>query len=307
MNELSRIQFQTTQDYSNYFSGRLLHRALEIKTPYRKWFPRVCAQNDYEEGVDFVTSDKIVRRADGVAMPHDLHDHLITVDVAKEICLAQHTAIGKLLRKKLIAQEKAALEARELELQSCQNQLARTVQQNEELSASLAVQKANMEAMGDLIERANAALILQRDALHRQTRQMDRLSGKISRQEKSIQKMTPKADYYDHVLTAPDTYSTTIIAKDCGTTGQKLNRFLHEQKVQYRLHDGWVLYAKYDGKGYTHTVTLIEKKDNCPEKVHIMTQWTQKGRQFIFQLMEKDNEHRKDEEKWKIPALSAEV
>ena len=64
MNELSRIQFQTTQDYSNYFSGRLLHRALEIKTPYRKWFPRVCAQNDYEEGVDFVTSDKIVRRAD---------------------------------------------------------------------------------------------------------------------------------------------------------------------------------------------------------------------------------------------------
>ena len=109
------------------------------------------------------------------------------------------------------------------------------------------------------------------------------------------------------MLTAPDTYSTTIIAKDCGTTGQKLNRFLHEQKVQYRLHDGWVLYAKYDGKGYTHTVTLIEKKDNCPEKVHIITQWTQKGRQFIFQLMEKDNEHRKDEEKWKIPALSAEV
>ncbi len=111
MNELSRIQFQTTQDYSNYFSGRLIHRALEIKTPYRKWFPRVCAQNDYEEGVDFVTSDKIVRRADGVPMPHDLHDHLITVDVAKEICLAQHTAIGKLLRKKLIAQEKAASEA----------------------------------------------------------------------------------------------------------------------------------------------------------------------------------------------------
>ena len=54
-------------------------------------------------------------------------------------------------------------------------------------------------------------------------------------------------------------------------------------------------------------MTLIEKKDNCPEKVHIVTQWTQKGRQFIFQLMEKDNEHRKDEEKWKIPALSAEV
>ena len=77
MNELSRIQFQTTQDYSNYFSGRLIHRALEIKTPYRKWFPRVCAQNDYEEGVDFVTSDKIVRRADGV--PRNSLVHPVTM------------------------------------------------------------------------------------------------------------------------------------------------------------------------------------------------------------------------------------
>ena len=307
MNELSRIQFETAQENPSYVSGRMLHQALQIKTPYRKWFPRVCIQNEYEEGEDYVTSDKTVRRADGVPMPYDLHDHWLTPDAAKEICLTQHTAIGKLLRKKLIAQEQAVSEARERELRSCRNRLARTVQENEELSASLAAQKEDMAVMGDLIERANAALILQRDALHRQTRQMDRLSGKISRQEKSIQKMTPKADYYDHVLTAPDTYSTTIIAKDCGTTGQKLNRFLHEQKVQYRLHDGWVLYAKYDGKGYTHTVTLIEKKDNCPEKVHIITQWTQKGRQFIFQLMEKDNEHRKDEEKWKIPALSAEV
>ena len=287
MNELSRIQFETAQENPSYVSGRMLHQALQIKTPYRKWFPRVCIQNEYEEGEDYVTSDKIVRRADGVPMPYDLHDHWLTPDAAKEICLTQHTAIGKLLRKKLIAQEQAISEARERELRSCQNRLARTVQENEELSASLAAQKEDIAVMGDLIERANAALILQRDVLHRQTRQMDRLSRKISHQEKSIQKMTPKADYYDHVLTAPDTYSTTIIAKDCGTTGQKLNRFLHEQKVQYRLHDGWVLYARYDGKGFTRTVTVVRKYSNGTEKVRIVTQWTQKGREFIIHLLEK--------------------
>ena len=59
MNELSRIQFETAQENPSYVSGRMLHQALQIKTPYRKWFPRVCIQNEYEEGEDYVTSDKI--------------------------------------------------------------------------------------------------------------------------------------------------------------------------------------------------------------------------------------------------------
>ena len=287
MNELSRIQFETAQENPSYVSGRMLHQALQIKTPYRKWFPRVCIQNEYEEGEDYVTSDKIVRRADGVPMPYDLHDHWLTPDAAKEICLTQHTAIGKLLRKKLIAQEQAISEARERELRSCQNRLARTVQKNEELSASLAAQKEDMAAMGDLIERANAALILQRDVLHKQSRKVDELNGKVARQSKSILEMAPKVDYYDRVLDAPDTYSTTTIAKSCGITARALNLFLHEQKVQYRLHDGWVLYARYDGKGYTRTVTVVRKYSNGTEKVRIVTQWTQKGREFIIHLLEK--------------------
>ena len=141
--------------------------------------------------------------------------------------------------------------------------------------------------MGDLIERANAALILQRDVLHKQSRKMDELNGKVARQSKSILEMAPKVDYYDRVLDAPDTYSTTTIAKSCGITARALNLFLHEQKVQYRLHDGWVLYARYDGKGYTRTVTVVRKYSNGTEKVRIVTQWTQKGREFIIHLLEK--------------------
>ena len=92
MNELSRFQFQTEQNGTNMVSGRMRHRALEIKTPYRKWFPRVCEQNEYEEGEDYITSDKKVRRADGIPMPYDLHDHWLTLNMAKEICLLQHPA-----------------------------------------------------------------------------------------------------------------------------------------------------------------------------------------------------------------------
>ena len=290
MNELSMIQFQTEQNGNSMVSGRMLHRALEIKTPYRKWFPRICMQNDYAEGEDYVTSDKKVRRADGIHMPYDLHDHWLTLDMAKEICLMQHSEIGKRLRKQLIAKEEAryrAAEIHEKALHLCQDRLSAAVAENEQLSAYVTAQKADMEAMGNLIERANNALIMQKDAMRQQSAKIDELSGKVSRQSSTIRKMAPKADYCDRVLAAPDTYCITTIAKSYGMKAWQLNQFLHEQRVQYRLHDGWVLYAKYDGKGYTRTVTCIRRYDDGTEKVRIVTKWTQKGRQLIDKLLQK--------------------
>ena len=290
MNELSMIQFQTEQNGDSMVSGRMLHRALEIKTPYRKWFPRICDQNEYEEGVDYVTVDKKVHRVDGILMPQDLHDHWLTVDMAKEICLQQHSEIGRRIRKQFIASENdrwAVAKEHERKLKSCQIRLAATEQENQELAASLAAQRADMEAMGNLIERANNALIMQKDAMRQQSAKIDELSGKVSRQSSTIRKMAPKADYCDRVLAAPDTYCITTIAKSYGMKAWQLNQFLHEQRVQYRLHDGWVLYAKYDGKGYTRTVTCIRKYDDGTEKVRIVTKWTQKGRQLIDKLLQK--------------------
>lgn len=290
MNELSRFQFQTEQNGTNMVSGRMLHEALEIKTPYRKWFPRVCEQNEYEEGEDYVTSDKKVRRSDGIPMPYDLHDHWLTLDMAKEICLMQHSEIGKRLRKQLIAKEEAryrAAEIHEKALHLCQDRLSAAEAENKQLSAFVTAQKADMEAMGNLIERANNALIMQKDAIRQQSAKIDELSGKVSRQSSTIRKMAPKADYCDRVLAAPDTYCITTIAKSYGMKAWQLNQFLHEQRVQYRLHDVWVLYAKYDGKGYTRTMTCIRKYDDGTEKVRIVTKWTQKGRQLIDKLLQK--------------------
>ncbi len=244
----------------------------------------------YEEGEDYVTSDKKVRRADGVHMPYDLHDHWLTLNMAKEICLMQHSDIGKRLRKQLIAKEEAryrAAEIHEKALRMCQDRLSAAEAENKQLSAFVTAQKADMEEMGNLIERANNALIMQKDAMRQQNAKIDELSGKVRRQSSTIRKMGPKVEYYDRVLDAPDTYCVTVIAKSYGMKGWQLNQFLHEQRVQYRLHDGWVLYAKYDGKGYTRTVTCIHKYNNGTEKVRVVTKWTQKGWQFIDKLLQK--------------------
>ena len=67
-------------------SGRLLHERLEVATPYHKWFPRMC-EYGFNEGIDFTeVSDKIVHNPEG---GRPATDHLLTIDMAKEICILQ--------------------------------------------------------------------------------------------------------------------------------------------------------------------------------------------------------------------------
>ena len=50
--------------------------------------------------------------------------------------------------------------------------------------------------------------------------------------------------------------------------GQKLNAFLKEKSIQYKCDGGWVLYARYAGKGYTKYITYVRKCDGV-EKVRM--------------------------------------
>lgn len=101
-------------------AGIDLHRALQCNTPYRKWFPRMC-EYGFTEGIDYTTADKIVRRVDGPVMPQMQHVHLLSLGMAKEICLLQRTEIGKKCRQYVLGIEEAwndylAVHARAAEL-----------------------------------------------------------------------------------------------------------------------------------------------------------------------------------------------
>lgn len=85
--------------------GRELHKALEIKTPYKKWFDRMT-EYGFAENSDFVTMVKNVRRADGTEMPQGEHDHQLTLDMAKELCMIQRSEIGRKCRQYFIEVEK---------------------------------------------------------------------------------------------------------------------------------------------------------------------------------------------------------
>ena len=97
--------------------------------------------------------------------------------------------------------------------------------------------------------------------------------------------MEPKAAYYDKVLACPEALPITIIAKDYGWSARKMNLFLQEAGVQFRLGKTWVLYAAFAGKGYTKSETILYT-DQCGDThPYLFTKWTQKGRLMIYELM----------------------
>lgn len=101
------------------------------------------------------------------------------------------------------------------------------------------------------------------------------------------QAMKPKASYYDLVLNCPDLLSVTEIAKDFGKTATWLNKFLRDQKVQFKQGGIWLLYRDYAKKGYTSTKTHTVNGNDGTQHSKVHTYWAQKGRLFIYELLKK--------------------
>ena len=115
------------------------------------------------------------------------------------------------------------------------------------------------------------------------------LSIENSKQKQIIGELKPLADYTDMILKNKGLVTTNQIAKDYGMGARALNKKLHELGVQYKQSEQWLLYKKYQARGYTHSETVeITHKDGSPG-VKMHTKWTQKGRLFIYNLLKEQN------------------
>jgi Rha family phage regulatory protein len=110
----------------------------------------------------------------------------------------------------------------------------------------------------------------------------------IELQSHQLHLAAPKVEYYDDVLQAENTHTITTIAKELGLSGKALNQMLRIKNIHYFQDGHWVLYAKFQGNGYTktrtHTFEAIEG-GNIVKKSSILTVWTEKGREFIHGLI----------------------
>ena len=142
------------------------------------------------------------------------------------------------------------------------------------------IRKHGLYAIDDLINNPDMAIAaLQKLKEERQLRLQ--AQEEVAQKNQIIQELQPKATYYDLVLQNKSLVPISVIAKDYGMSATKLNKILHELKVQYKQGSTWLLYQKYAGKGYTQSKTHTIDADYS--KMH--TYWTQKGRLFLYDLL----------------------
>lgn len=173
-------------------------------------------------------------------------DANITVDMAKQICMIQRTPEGKECRQYFIDLENAWNTPEQI------------------MARALKMASQSIESLKDRCKF---------------------LGGQIVEQQKVIEELQPKANYVDLILSSKSLVTTTQIAKDYGMSARALNKLLNQLCVQYKVNGQWVLYSKYQNCGYVHSKTIdITRSDGKPD-VKMQTEWTQKGRLFLYELL----------------------
>lgn len=126
--------------------------------------------------------------------------------------------------------------------------------------------------------------------------------AKIESQKKAIQslkcdnevlveknkELAPKAKYTDDVLMSESTYTMTQVAKEFGMAANAFSTFLERKKIIFRQSGMWMLFAKYDDKGYSavRTKTIDHGRGSILTSSYLV--WTEKGRMFLHTKFDKE-------------------
>lgn len=113
------------------------------------------------------------------------------------------------------------------------------------------------------------------------------LAAENERQAHVIAEFEPIRQYVDIILESPDALATSQIAADYGMSAQQLNKILRDEGVQHKVNGQWLLYKKHMNKGYTKSKTFQFTHSDGRADTKLHTQWTQKGRLMIHNILEK--------------------
>lgn len=122
-------------------------------------------------------------------------------------------------------------------------------------------------------------------ALKQERAERQRLAEQNELHRQQLEMAAPKVQYYDTVLMSESTYNTNNIAKEFGMSAKTLNSILQSKGVQYRQGGQWLLYHKYQNRGFTKTHTYAFTRLDGSTGTSIQTVWTEAGRKFIHELL----------------------
>lgn len=143
---------------------------------------------------------------------------------------------------------------------------------------------AGAQDMTDMEIVSKAFLIAQKTIEQRDAR-IHALETDKAALQAEIASFAPVRKYVDEILSSTGTMTTTQIAADYSLSAYKLNKILHEEKIQHKVNGQWILYQSHMGKGYTQSVTIPIVRANGSPDAKLHTQWTQKGRLMIHDIL----------------------
>lgn len=145
---------------------------------------------------------------------------------------------------------------------------------------------AGQENLSDDELLAKAVMVAQKKITERDAK-IKELESSVQNMDRVINEMKPKANYVDVILKNPSTVLVTQIAQDYGMSAKTFNRKLKELRIQRKVGEQWILYSDYLGHGYTHSKTIDIVRSNGMPDVRMQTEWTQKGRLFLYEELKK--------------------
>ena len=121
--------------------------------------------------------------------------------------------------------------------------------------------------------------------IKRKEQQLLEQKEQIDKQIKTINKMKPLAEYCSELLQSDSTYTLTQVSKDLGF--KSVYKFLDwaNKNILYKQSNQWMPTAKYSNKGLFRTRTTKYFKSDGTIGTKMSTVITEKGREFLYNLI----------------------
>ena len=125
------------------------------------------------------------------------------------------------------------------------------------------------------------------DLLLQAGNQIKQLEAEKSKLNLELAEANERTRYLDLIFESTDDVLVTQIAQDYGIGSPTFNKLLANLRIQRKVNNQWILYSKYQAKGYikSRTHSFVDSKGNT--RTNITTTWTQRGREFLYRKLKK--------------------
>ena len=160
-NATELIKITTNESGVSCVSARELHEGLGVEQRFNDWINRRIKKYGFEENTDYtcLTQKRVTQRTNGQKGTATEKDYIITIDMAKELCMVENNDLGRKFRKYFIACEKKLQEVQQPKQMSDNELIAKALllvnEKYEQAKVELTQTKAELTEKTEFIDDIN--------------------------------------------------------------------------------------------------------------------------------------------------------